>query len=279
MPGVVRSFDPDCYRCVFGKEYGKCNMECVKHVEEIIKFEDPNMIAAIIIEGVTGSNGIFIPPVEYYKGIRALCDKYNILFIDDEVMSGFGRTGEWFALNNFGVIPDIMNIAKGINSGYVPMGAVCLSDKVSEAIYDKYLSCGLTYSGHPLACAAAVATINAYRDEKIIENAKKQGAVLNKLINEMKDKHKSVGDVRNLGLFGCIELVKNRETKEPIVPWNSSGEVMEKINASLLEDGVYMDIRWNYIFVVPPLIIKEEEMREAFKAIDKALYIADTYTV
>ena len=277
MPGVVRAFDPYCYRCVFGKEYGKCNIECVTHVEEIIKFEDPNTIAGIIIEGITGSNGIFIPPPEYYKGIRALCDKYNILFIDDEVMSGFGRTGEWFAVDNFNVVPDIMSVAKGINSGYVPLGAVCLTDKVSDAIYDKFLSCGLTYSGHPLACAAAVATINAYKEEGIIENAKEQGKLILKRMEDMMAKHKCVGNVRNKGVFGCIELVKNRETKEPIVPWNGSGEAMEKVSASLLADGVYMDIRWNYIFVVPPCIIKAEEIEEAFVAIDKALTVADNY--
>jgi taurine--2-oxoglutarate transaminase len=277
MPGVVRVFDPYCYRCVFGKEYGSCNMECVSHVEEVIKFEDPNTIAGFIMEGVTGSNGIFIPPPEYYKGMRDLCTKYNILFIDDEVMSGFGRTGEWFAVDNFGIVPDIMTVAKGINSGYVPLGAVCLTDKVSDAIYDRYLSCGLTYSGHPLACAAAVATINAYKDEKIIENAKEQGKQILKRMEDMKAKHKCVGDVRNIGVFGCIELVKNRETKEPIVPWNGSGEVMDKVNASFVEDGMYMDIRWNWIFVVPPCIIKAEEVEEAFVAIDKALGIADQY--
>jgi taurine--2-oxoglutarate transaminase len=192
-------------------------------------------------------------------------------------MAGFGRTGEWFGIDNFGVLPDIMTMAKGINSGYVPLGAVGISDKVTEAIYDKNLFCGLTYSGHPLACAAAVATINAYKDEKIIENAKAQGELLAGFIKEMKDKHKSVGDVRNIGLFGCIELVKDRETREPIVPWNGNGEVMDKVKKSLLDDGMYMYLRWNYMFIVPPCIINEEEMKEAFVAIDKALSIADTY--
>jgi len=278
IPGVVRVFDPYCYRCIFGKEYGKCGMECVKHVEEVIKFEDPETIAGFIMEGITGSNGIFIPPPEYYKGIRELCTKYGILFIDDEVMSGFGRTGKWFAVDHFGVVPDIMTVAKGINSGYIPMGAVCLSDKVYDGIKDDYLSCGLTYSGHPMACAAAVATIKAYREEKIIENAAEQEKLILSLMEEMKAKHKSVGDVRCKGVFGCIELVKNRETREPIVPWNSSGEVMEKVTASLLEAGMYMDIRWNWIFIVPPCIITGEQLKDAFKAIDKALDIADKYT-
>lgn len=279
MPGVVRVFDPYCYRCSFGKECGKCDMECVKHIEETIMYENPDTVAAIIVEAVTGSNGIFIPPKEYFPKLRALCDKYNILLIVDEVMSGFGRTGEWFGINNFGVLPDIMTMAKGINSGYVPLGAVGLSDKVTDAIYDKNLYCGLTYSGHPLACAAAIATINAYRDEKIIENAKKQGNLMNNLIKEQMEKHKCVGNVRNVGLFGCIELVKNRETKEPIVPWNGSGEAMDKVKKSLMDDGVYMYLRWNYMFIVPPCIISEDEMKEAFAAIDKALTIADKYVV
>jgi taurine--2-oxoglutarate transaminase len=279
MPGVVRVFDPYCYRCIFGKEYGSCNMECVKHVEEVIKFEDPKTIAAFIMEGITGSNGIFIPPPEYYKGIRDLCTKYNIVFIDDEVMSGFGRTGEWFAVDNFDVAPDIMTVAKGINSGYLPLGAVCISDKVYEAIKDDFLSCGLTYSGHPLACAAAVANINAYKEEQVIENAKEIGKLILKRMEDMKAKHICVGDVRNIGVFGCIELVKNRETREPMVPWNGSGEVMDKVNASLLGDGVYMDIRWNWILFVPPCIINPDEVEEAFTAIDKALSIADGYYV
>lgn len=279
MPGVVKVYDPYCYRCTFGKEYRKCNMECVKHIEETIIYENPDTVAAIIIESVTGSNGIFIPPKEYFTQLRALCDKYKILLIADEVMSGFGRTGEWFGINNFGVIPDIITMAKGINSGYVPLGAVGLSDEVTKAIYDENLFCGLTYSGHPIACAAAIATIKAYQEENIIENAKVQGELMSQLIKEQKEKHKCVGDVRNIGLFGCIELVKNRETKEPIVPWNGSGEVMDKVKKSLMDDGVYMYLRWNYMFIVPPCTINEEEMKEAFTAIDKALSIADTYVV
>jgi taurine--2-oxoglutarate transaminase len=277
IPGVVRVFDPYCYRCTFGKEAGNCNLECIKHIEETIMFENPDTIAAIIIESVTGSNGVFVPPAEYFKELRKLCDKYKILLITDEVMSGFGRTGEWFAIDNFEVIPDIITMAKGINSGYIPLGAVGISDAITEAIYDKNLPCGLTYSGHPIACAAAVATINVYHEEKIIENAKVQGGLMSELLKEQMEKHESVGDVRNIGLFGVIELVKNRETKEPIVPWNGNGEVMDKVKKSLLENGIYLYQRWNYMFVVPPCIINENEMKEAFIAIDKALSIADEY--
>jgi len=277
IPGIVRVFDPYCYRCTFGQEYPKCKMECVKHIEEVILYENPNTVAAIFIEAITGSNGIFIPPKEYMVQLREICDRYNILLIADEVMSGFGRTGEWFGMDVFSVVPDIMTMAKGINSGYIPLGAVGLSDDVAKAVEDKMLYCGLTYSGHALACAAAIATIKAYQEEKIIENAKNMGNVMAGLMQEMKAKHKCVGDVRNQGLFGCIELVKDRDTKEALVPWNSTGEVMAKISKSLLDDGIYMYLRWNYMFVVPPCIINEEQMKEAFAAIDKALSIGDEY--
>lgn len=275
IPGVIKVMDPYCYRCSFGQKQETCSLECAKHIEETILYENPDTIAAICIEGITGSNGIFIPPQAYMKKLREICDKYNILLISDEVMSGFGRTGKWFAVDVFGVEPDMITMAKGINSGYVPLGAVGVSDAIAKAIDDKVLYCGLTYSGHPLACAAAIATINAYKEEKIIENAVSMGKFMGELMEKMKQQHLCVGDVRNEGLFGCIELVKDRATKEPLVPWNGSGEVIGKISKSLLDDGIYMYIRWNYMFVVPPLIINEEQMLQAFAAIDKALSIGD----
>ncbi len=277
IPGVVRVFDPYCYRCSFGKEYPNCKMECISHIEEIILYENPDTIAAFILEPITGSNGVFIPPKEYMKRLRELCNKYNIVLIADEVMSGFGRTGKWFGMNLFDVVPDIMTMAKGINSGYVPLGAVGVSDKIYEVIKDKFLYCGLTYSGHALACAAAIATIDAYKEEKLIDNAAAMGIVMADLMKDMQYKHPCVGDVRNVGLFGVIELTKNRKSREPIVPWNSTGEVMAKITRSLLDSGVYMYIRWNYMFVVPPVIINKEQMKEAFKTIDRALDIGDKY--
>jgi taurine--2-oxoglutarate transaminase len=275
MPGVVRILDPYCYRCPFGQKEGSCKLECAKHIEEVVLYENPDTIAALLFESITGSNGVFIPPKEYFKEVRRICDKYGILFIADEVMAGFGRTGEWFAVNNFDVVPDIMTVAKGINSGYVPLGAVIMSEKIADGIKDDFLYCGLTYSGHPLGCAAAVATIKAYQDEKIIENAKKMGGALAGFLADMKKKHAAVGDVRNAGLFGVIELVKDRETREPIVPWNGTGPVMTELNKYLLDKGVFLYSRWNYLFVVPPLIINEKEMAEAFAVIDKAIDIAD----
>jgi len=279
IPGVVRVYDPYCYRCTFGHVYGKCHLECASHIEETIMYENPKTVAAIIIEPITGSNGVFVPPKEYMTQLRAICDKYGILLIADEVMSGFGRTGEWFAMDGFGVQPDILTMAKGINSGYVPLGAVGISDGIYNTIKDEFLYCGLTYSGHPLACAAAIATIKAYQEEKLIENAKNMGNVVEKLMEEMKAKHKCVGDVRNRGLFGCIELAKNREDGTPLVPWNSGGEPVNEIQKSLMEDGVYMYLRWNYMFVVPPIIINEKQLADAFKSIDKALSIGDRYAV
>ena len=277
IPGVLKVYDPYCYRCTFGHVYGKCHIECASHVEETILYENPDTVAGIIIEPITGSNGVFIPPKEYMTQLRAVCDKYGILLIADEVMSGFGRCGEWFGIDVFGVEPDIITMAKGINSGYVPLGAVGISDDIFDKLKDQFLYIGLTYSGHPLACAAAVATIKAYQEEKLIENARNMGAIAVKLMEEMKAKHPCVGDVRNQGLFGCIELVKNRETGEPIVPWNATGEVMSAVGKTLTDEGVYMYLRWNYMFVVPPIIINAEQMTEGFKAIDKALSVADGY--
>jgi taurine--2-oxoglutarate transaminase len=277
IPGVIKVYDPYCYRCTFGQEYGSCRIECAKHVEETILYENPKTVAAILIESITGSNGVFIPPREYLVMLREICDTYHILLIADEVMSGFGRTGEWFAINAFGVEPDIMTMAKGINSGYVPLGAVGISDAIATAIADQYLYCGLTYSGHPLACAAAIATIEAYQEEELIANARAMGGVTRGLMEDLKRKHPCVGDVRNQGLFGCIELVKDRASREPIVPWNGSGEVMAAVERTLLAEGVFMYLRWNYMFFAPPIIINEAQLNEAFRAIDRALTVADGY--
>jgi taurine---2-oxoglutarate transaminase len=277
IPGIVRVQDPYCYRCPFGQKRETCHLECVKQIEEIIMYENANSIAGIIIEPITGSKGIFVPQKEYIVELRKICDKNNILLIADEVMTGFGRTGEWFGMNNFGVVPDIMTIAKGINSGYVPLGAVVLSERVAANFDTEFLYCGLTYSGHPLACAAAVATINAYKEEKIIENSKARGEEMAKLMQKMKEKHPCIGDARGIGLFGCLELVKNRETKEPIVPWGGTGKVMEDVYKTLMENNVFMYLRWNYMFVAPPLIITSEQLKKAFEVIDKALTVADSY--
>jgi taurine--2-oxoglutarate transaminase len=277
IPGVVRF--PDFYPYHDGREpddelYAD---QLLAATEEIIQMENPDTIAAMILEPVIGSNGILIPSKKYFQGLRALCDKYKILMIADEVMSGFGRTGKWFAVNNFDVEPDLLCMAKGINSGYIPLGAVGISDDIAQFLEDKMLYAGLTYSGHPLACAAAVATIQAYRDEKIIENSAARGETLKSILADLKAKHPSVGDVRNIGLFGCIELVKNRRTREGLVAWNTTGPMNAAVQKCFVENGAYVYTRWNYIFVVPPLVITDAQLADAAGILDKALSVADTF--
>jgi taurine--2-oxoglutarate transaminase len=265
LPGVVHFLDPYCYRCPFGWNGNRdaCCMQCIKHVEEIIEYEGPDQIAAIFMEGVTGTNGLIIPPDDYWPRIREICDKYGILLVSDEVMSGWGRTGEWFAVDNWNVVPDIITTAKGITSGYVPLGAVIVSEKIARFFDDKVLFAGLTYNGHALACAAALATIEAYEEDKIFENAKKVGKHLGECLEELKTKHLSVGDVRYIGLFSGLELVKNRETKEPMD--------ITPLKNFLIAHGVYVFNFKNVLFVVPPLVITEEQLDEGLNLIDEGL--------
>jgi taurine---2-oxoglutarate transaminase len=264
IPGVVHFLDPYCYRCPFGwSDANACGRQCIKHVEEIIEYEGPDQIAAIIMEGVTGTNGLLIPPDDYWPRIREICDKYGILLISDEVMSGWGRTGEWFAVDNWNVVPDIITTAKGITSGYVPLGAVIVREKIAKFFDDKVLFAGLTYNGHALACAAALATIEAYEDENIFENAKKVGRHLGECLEEFKTKHPSIGDVRYIGLFSGIEFVKNRETKEPMD--------LTPLKNFLIANGVYVFNFKNVLFVVPPLVITEEQLDEGLNLLDEGL--------
>jgi len=277
IPGVVRIPDFYPYRAGRAPDDEAYADEVLAATEEIIQLEGPATIAGMILETVIGSNGILIPSKRYFQGLRTLCDKYGILMICDEVMAGFGRTGKWFACDHFGVEPDLLTMAKGINSGYVPLGAVGVSDKIGTFIEDKMLYCGLTYSGHPLACAAAVATIKAYQDEKIMENAAARGLYLTKLLAALKEKHPAIGDVRNIGLFGAIELVKSRKTRKPLVEYNTSAEVNAEMAKVWTAGGLYVYQRWSFIFVVPPLIITDAQLDEAFAVFDKALAVADRY--
>jgi len=263
MPGVVHFLDPYCYRCPFGWTPQTCHRECIRHVEEVIQHEGPEEIAAIILEGVTGTNGLIIPPDDYWPRIRAICDKYGILLISDEVMSGWGRTGEWFAVNHWKVVPDIITTAKGITSGYVPLGAVIVREKIAQFFEERMLFAGLTYNGHALACAAALATIEAYEEDKIFENAKKVGAYLGRRLEELKQKHPAVGDVRYIGLFSALELVKNRQTKEPLD--------LSALKSFLISHGIYVFNFKNILFVVPPLVITEEQLEEGLTLIDEGL--------
>ena len=275
IPGVKHFFDPYCYRCSFGHIYPDCKMECAGHLEEMIGYEGPNTCAAVILESITGSNGIFVPPSGYMEKIRAICDKYGMLLITDEVMTGYGRTGKMFGFEHADIKPDIVTMAKGVNSGYVPLGVTAVSRDIADWYEDKMLWCGLTYSGHPVACAAALAAIDATEEEGIVENAAALGKVLEQELAAIKERHPSVGDVRSIGLFGCIETVRNRETREPLTPWNGPPGVMGEVAARMRELGITMFVRWNFIFVTPPLVITEQELREGLSRISQALAVAD----
>ena len=279
MPGVVRVFDPYCYRCSFGLIYPSCNLRCADSVEEVIQYETPDTVAAVLVEGVVGSNGIIVPPDGYMQRLRDICTRNGVLLISDEVMSGFGRTGKWFAVDNWNVVPDLITMAKGLTCGYVPLGCVAVSKKISDVLDKQMLYAGLTYNAHPLSCATAIATLQVYKEEKLFENTLAMSRVVQQELEAMKEKHRSVGDVRGIGLFWVIELVKNKKTREPLVKWNAmgaDGAISKEIGKRLFADGVSTTVRWNFLFVVPPLIIKEGELREGLRAIDKVLDYADS---
>src|SRR5437867_7958548 len=277
LPGVVRMLDPYTYRCPAGHP-DPCPV-CTggPHLEELLMYEGPDTVAAVILETVTGTNGVIPPPPGYLQSIRDTCDRHGVLLIFDEVIAGFGRTGKWFACENWDVVPDILTVAKGINSGYVPLGAMVISERIADWVRDKYFAGGLTYSGHPLACAAGVASIEAFREEGIVENAAEMGEVLGDGLAALADKHESIGEVRGLGLFYGVELVKDRETREPLVPFNASGEAltpMAKIAKAALANGLYLMTHWNVIIVAPPLTITRDELDEGLEKLDEALSVS-----
>ncbi len=282
MPGAVHVLNPYCYRCPFGWTRETCHRECIDHVEEVIQYEGPDNIAAIFLEGVVGSNGIIVPPDDYWPRMREICDKHGILLISDEVMSGFGRTGKWFAVDNWDVVPDIITMAKGVTSGYVPLGAVVVSEKIAEHFETNKLWCGLTYSAHPLSCAAGVATVKVYEEDDLIENAAVVGKHLGASLEELKTKHPSVGDVRYIGLFSVIELVKDKATKTPMATRNATAaqmKTMNEVGKYLRDHGLFTFIKANLIFVVPPLCITESQIDEGLSIIDQALNISDAQTL
>ena len=274
LPGIVRMLDPYTYRCPAGHPDPCPVCTGAPHLEEILQYEGPQNVAAVLIETITGTNGVIPPPPGYLQAVREVCDRHGILLILDEVMAGFGRTGKWFACENWDVVPDIITMAKGINSGYVPLGAMTISEKIADWVRDKYFAGGLTYSGHPLACAAGVASIEAFREEGIVENAAAMGEVLGDGLAALADKHEAIGEVRGLGLFYGVELVKDRETREPLVPFNASGDAfapMAKIAKAGLANGLYLMTHWNVIIVAPPLTITREELDEGLEKLDQAL--------
>jgi taurine---2-oxoglutarate transaminase len=266
IPGVVHVFDPYCYRCVFGQEPATCHRECISHIEEVIRFEGPDTVAALLMEGVTGSNGIIVPPDDYWPRLREITRKYGVLLISDEVMSGFGRTGEWFAVDNWEVEPDIMTIAKGLTSGYMPLGGVVVSDAIASHFDERMLYMGLTYFGHPLSAAAAVATLQVYQEEGLVANSKRLGQVLAARLQELKEKYPSVGDVRSIGLFSVIEMVSDPISREPM-----GAAVMDAIRGRLFADGLTTFINKNMLFVCPPLVINETELLDGLEIIERAI--------
>jgi taurine--2-oxoglutarate transaminase len=271
MPGVVHVLDP-----YHGVQRGWDDAAtALAYLEETIMLEGPSTIAAFILEPVTGTNGILVPPDGYLQGVRELCDRHGILLIADEIMSGFGRTGEWFAVNHWNVVPDILTMAKGLTSSAVPLGAVGLRPHVHRYFDDHVYWGGLTYNSHPLGIAAALATIRVYEEDGLIERSRKLGEVMAAHHRDLYDKHPSVGAVRNIGLFGMVELVRSRETMEPMAPFNGNSDEMKAIGKLLDERGLFTMLRWNGIMTNPPLCITEEQLAEGFGVIDEALAPAD----
>ena len=271
IPGVIRI--PDFYHGI--QKGADTTEEVLARTDEVLQLEGPQTVAAIIIEPVVGTNGILIPPDGYMQGVRALCDKYGILLIADEVMAGFGRTGEWFSVDHWKVVPDLISMAKGLTSAYVQLGAVGMRRQIADHFQKNVFYGGLTYNSHPLACAGAIATIAVYEEDNLIENARRMGDVMRGLLEDLQARHPSVGATRNIGLFGIVEVVRNRKTREPMAPFNGTSPEMQAVGKFFRQEGLYTFVRWNTFFTNPPLCITEAELREAFAIIDKALEITD----
>lgn len=280
MPGVVHFLDPYRYRSTFHRTNPDISApefcrDYLNHLEEIIQYEGPQTIAAILMETVTGTNGVIIPPDGYLQGVRDLCDRYGILMIADEVMSGFGRTGKWFAVDHWNVIPDMITMAKGLTSGYAPLGCVAMKPEIAATFNDHPYEGGLTYNGHPVSLAAAIAVIEVMRQDHLVERAAQTGAVLSDMLAELLDRHPSVGEVRSIGLFGILELVRNPTTREPMAPFNHSSPEMTAFRKFLLEHGLFLYTHWHTVLIIPPLIITPDQLAEGFALLDKALEITD----
>ncbi|HUS78974.1 MAG TPA: aminotransferase class III-fold pyridoxal phosphate-dependent enzyme [Patescibacteria group bacterium] len=283
MSGVVRAPDCYCYRCPFGKEYPGCGVTCAEYVDEIIRMEGPGTVAGVVIEPIVGSNGILVPPDEYVPRLREICDEHGALLIDDEVMAGFGRTGKMFCIEHWGVVPDIMSMAKGITGAFFPFGATMTTRRIADH-FDQpsnLFSHGQTYAMHPLGCAAALAAIKEYEGRDLVGNAARMGAVLGRRLAELAEDHVSVGDVRGKGLFWGVELVRDRESKRPFATREQKFQpnMLKRISAVAMEMGVYMVNIINTLIVAPPLIVTEEEIDEGMGVLDEALKISDAEAV
>jgi taurine--2-oxoglutarate transaminase len=267
LPGFVHVLDP-----YHGVDRGwDTAQESLRYLEEVIQLEGPQTIAAFVLETVTGTNGILVPPDGYLQGVRELCDRYGILMIADEVMCGFGRTGRWFAVDHWGVVPDLLTMAKGLTSAYVPLGAVGMRQHIADTFRDRAFPAGLTYSSHPLACAAALATIAVYEEDGLVDRARVTGQLMAELLAGLASDHACVGAVRSIGLFGIVELVRDRETRTPMAPFNGTSPEMTSLARFFRDEGLFTFVRWNYFFTNPPLTITEKELREGFAIIDRGL--------
>jgi taurine---2-oxoglutarate transaminase len=267
MPGAVHLLNP-----YHGIQRGWDTAEkALADLEETIQLEGAQTIAAFILEPVVGTNGVLVPPDRYIEGVREICTKHGILMIADEVMSGFGRTGEWFAVDHWHVVPDLLTMAKGLTSAYVPLGAVGMRHAIAEHFRDKVFFGGLTYNSHPLGCATALATLQVYEDDRLIDNARRMGGIMKELMDGVSSRHKIVGATRAIGLFGIVELVKDRSSMEPLAPFNGTSEPMKRLGKFFREEGLYTFVRWNTFFTNPPLIITEDELRHGFDIIDRGL--------
>ncbi|MFB7889746.1 aspartate aminotransferase family protein [Cellulosimicrobium cellulans] len=279
-PHVRHFLGPYAYRSAFGaRDDAEEGVRALAHLREVVQLEGSGTIAAILLETIVGTNGVLIPPGGYLEGVRALCDEHGILLVTDEVMVGFGRVGEWFAVDRWGVVPDLVTFAKGVNSGYVPLGGVVLGEHVARTFDDRVFPGGLTYSGHPLACAVGVESVRTFEDDRILERVRTLGAdVIGKRLREIADRHPSVGEVRGLGFFWAVELVRDRETREPLVPFNASGPAaapMAAVVAAVKERGVWPFVHFNRLHVAPPLVTSAADLEHGLAAIDAALDVAD----
>jgi taurine--2-oxoglutarate transaminase len=271
VPGVIRVLDP----LRWGREEPEPVGEHLAYLEEIIQYEGPQTIAAFILETVTGTGGILIPPDGYLQGVRELCTRYGIMMIADEVMAGFGRTGRWFAVDHWDVVPDLLTMAKGLTSSYLPLGAVAMSPRIAHFFDEQVYFGGLTYNSHPLSCAAAIAAINVLRDDDLVGNAARLDPVMRSLHAELAAKHPSVGATRNIGLFGVFELIRDTTSREPMAPFNATSPEIAALEARLRTDGLYTMFHWNQVFTNPPLCITADQLREGFAIIDHALDATD----
>jgi taurine--2-oxoglutarate transaminase len=263
LPGIVRALDPYCYRCPFGWTPDVCRRPCIDHVEETIRTEGPDTIAAVLVEPVVGTNGAFWGPAEYLPRLREICDRYGILMIFDEVLTGFGRTGRWFAFERFGAVPDMITMGKAITSGHAPLGAVAVNERIAEHFASRPLVTGLTHAAHPISLAAGMATLEVMKDEGLVERADRLDVVLAERLAVLAARHDVVGDVRSLGLYGVIELVRDRATREPYVPWNGPPDSqipIKNLGRAALSRGIHLSTRWNYVYVAPPLCVEEADL-------------------